>query len=82
MAKIAFFEVKDWEKEYFKQKISTAEVIFFNGRLSQENVHLVKDCGVISIFVDSQITKEMIDMLPDLAMIATRSTGFDNIDIA
>ena len=36
---------------------------------------------VISVFVTSQITREIIESLPKLKLIACRSTGFDHIDL-
>jgi len=35
---------------------------------------------VLSVFVDYQVTKDMLDLLPNLQFIATRSAGFDHID--
>src|SRR3989344_954090 len=79
--KIAFFEVKDWEKEYLKTRLGSGQALFFSETLSLENVGSVKDCQIISVFIDSQVTKEVIEKLPALKMIATRSTGFDHIDM-
>jgi len=35
----------------------------------------------VSIFIHSKITKEILDLLPNLRYIQTRSTGYDHIDI-
>ena len=37
---------------------------------------------VISVFVSSEVTREIIDQLPNLKLIACRSTGYNNIDLA
>ena len=37
---------------------------------------------VISVFVTSKVTREIIERLPKLRLIACRSTGFDHIDLA
>ena len=37
---------------------------------------------VLSVFVDYQVTKDMLDLLPNLQFIATRSAGYDHIDVA
>lgn len=79
--KIAFFEAKPWEQEYIKNQLKDIDVVFFDQKLSVENADLAKDAQVISGFVDSQISKEMLAKLPNLKMIATRSTGFDHIDM-
>lgn len=36
---------------------------------------------VVSVFVTSKITSEIIDKLPKLRLIACRSTGFNNVDM-
>ncbi len=79
--KVAFFETKDWEQEYIKNQLKDAEAVFFNEKLSLENADKAKDAEVISAFVDSAIDKDLLAKLPNLKMIATRSTGFDHIDM-
>jgi len=79
--KIAFFEIESWEKEYVNEQLHLAEISFFTEPLSQENVAEAKSCDVIACFIDSQLTKEVLSKLPHLRMIATRSTGFDHIDM-
>ena len=44
---------------------------------------LVKACGgaeVVSCFIHTRFTKEVIAKLPDLKLLCTRSVGFDHID--
>ena len=43
--------------------------------------NLNPEAEVISIFVASNVTREIMERLPQLKLIATRSTGFDNIDL-
>lgn len=81
MNSIAFFEIKDREKEYIQRQLGQANVSFFAEKLSEETAALANGFQVISIFVDSQITKKILDALPNLKMISTRSTGFDHIDL-
>lgn len=38
--------------------------------------------AILSVFVDYQVTKDMLDLLPNLQAIATRSAGYDHIDVA
>jgi D-lactate dehydrogenase len=79
--KIAFFEIEGWEKEYLIEKLNGFELSFFSEPISENNADLVKDCQIISPFIYSKIFKELFLKLPSLKMIATRSTGFDHIDI-
>jgi len=78
--KIAFFEAEKWEEEYLKGKLAQAELSFFAEPLSQDNINLALDYQIVSPFIYSQISKDVIQKLPNLKMIATRSTGFDHID--
>src|SRR3989344_2196643 len=79
--KIAFFETEAWEKEYINRQLGGFEISFFDQPLSAQNLGQIKDVQIVSAFIDSQITKEILDGLPELKMIATRSTGFDHIDM-
>ncbi len=79
--KVAFFEVEDWEQGHLAQELSDFEVSFFDEPLSESNVVSVAAFDIISVFTDSQITKELIAKLPNVKMVATRSTGFDHIDL-
>ncbi len=80
--KIAFFEIEEWEKEYMRSHLADFEMIFFEGNLEKENLRLVEDCQIISVFTASQVDKDVLKALPNLRMIAVRATGFDSIDIA
>ena len=79
--KIAFFEIENWQKDYLKEKLPKDELSFFAEPLSLVNMNSATGCQVISPFIYSQINKDILQKLPDLKMIATRSTGFDHIDI-
>ncbi len=82
--KIAFFEIKPWEIEYLKKKFNSSnqfELLFYESDLNDDVIQEIKDCDVISIFIYSQVTRQKLDRLPKLRLIATRSTGFDHIDL-
>jgi D-lactate dehydrogenase len=81
MSKIAFFELKDWEVEIVKQKFSEDELFFSEEKLEQFNIPSQKDFDIISVFVGSVLDKEMLSNFPNLKFVATRSTGFDHIDL-
>ncbi|MFP4400347.1 MAG: NAD(P)-dependent oxidoreductase [Candidatus Woesearchaeota archaeon] len=79
--KIAFFEINDWEKDYVKGKLKSDKLAFFDSELTEPDLSKIKDFEYISVFIYSKITKEILDKLPKLKVISTRSTGFDHIDI-
>jgi len=78
--KIAFFETEDWEQKYFEDKLKGHELQFFPHPLDKKDVSEIKEVEVLCVFISSPVTKEIVDNLPKLKMITTRSTGFDHID--
>lgn len=79
--KITFFEVASKDQGAFKGLFSDYEVKFFEEKLDLNKIEEFKDSEIISIFINSVINKEVIDLLPALKFITTRSTGFDHIDL-
>jgi D-lactate dehydrogenase len=79
--KIAFFEVQNWEEPYLSTAFKSHELRFFKDVLTDENVTEVKDYEIISIFIYSRLTAEILSKLEALRLVATRSTGFDHIDL-
>jgi D-lactate dehydrogenase len=79
--KVAFFEVKNWETTYFKRKLKSDTLKFFADPLTSENAVEVRDFDALSVFILSKIDAQIIASLPNLKLIATRSTGFDHVDL-
>lgn len=79
--KIAFFELQEWERTYLQTGLDGHQVCLFKDVLDEKNVDEVSDYDVISIFIYSNINKQILDKLAKLRLIATRSTGFDHIDL-
>lgn len=80
MNKIVFFELEKWEEIYVKNAFDGYEVITTQEKLTPENASAYQDVQMISIFIYSEITKELLDKLPNLKFITTRSMGYDHID--
>lgn len=80
MAKIVFYDVTDQDKQDLTNLPKEHEVVVHSERLSAENVD--PDTEVLSVFVCSPVPKELIEKMPKLKLIATRSTGFNHIDMA
>jgi len=81
--KIAFFGVKSWEKEIIEREIINIDAFgvgIFDDEI-QDNLEMAKKYDVLSIRIYSIMDKEVLDKLPNLKMIATRSTGVDHIDL-
>lgn len=79
--KIAFFNIRGDEDEFYKNALQGNEVECFTTSLLPENLPQSKDFEVISVFTDSKVDARVIDAFPNLKLIAARSTGFDHIDL-
>lgn len=79
--KIAIFETKPWEKKFFNKALKGNNLLFIKEPISLANCRLAEGREIISTFIASKINGEILNKLPSLKMIATRSTGFDHIDI-
>lgn len=80
--KLAIFEIEEWEHEAFEPLNRAHEVIFVPGRLTAHTAANYADIEMISTFVHSELNHTTLKSLPNLKLIATRSTGFDHIDTA
>jgi len=80
--KIAFFELEGWEEEILKKAFAGHELLLSRERLDDLHLPERDDFEIISVFADSQISKAVVDFLPHLKFVATRTTGFDHLDLA
>lgn len=81
MSKIVFFETERWEEDYIKNNFNHEDIILTEEKLTQESASKYKDLEIASTFIYSALTREVLQQLPSLKYIATRSTGIDHIDI-
>lgn len=82
MVKVAFFETEPWEVAYIQKNLASSNNVFSEEKLSEATMHLAQDADIISPFIYSSLQKQLLSKLPHLRFIATRSTGFDHIDIS
>ncbi|QOP42916.1 lactate dehydrogenase [Sulfurimonas sediminis] len=76
--KIAFFEVKPEEQEFFAKHLKNQELYFFENTINDALTD-TKEYDAVSLFVHSRITDEILEKLPALKYLQTRSTGYDHI---
>lgn len=81
MALIYFYDATELDQKQLNPQLEQTDHYweYVPGKISLENCH--PDTEVISVFVSSSVTREMINAMPKLRLIACRSTGFDNIDL-
>jgi len=81
MALITFYSVHANEEQRFTELLQGTEQTF---ELKSEELGLQNsnpDAVVISIFADSKVSAKVMDTMPNLKLIATRTTGYDHIDL-
>ncbi|MGC8775909.1 MAG: NAD(P)-dependent oxidoreductase [Minisyncoccia bacterium] len=79
--KIGFFELENWEEKIISENLTGHEIYFSNEKIEEELLPEKNDFDIISIFVNSRINSTVLNHFPNLKCIATRSTGYDHIDI-
>ena len=79
--RVTFYEMLPVEQETMEQLLPGHECIFVDGTLSEKNAQSAVGSEVVCVFVNCQINRAVINALPELKFIATRSTGFDHIDL-
>lgn len=79
--KIVYFYNEEWEQEYVKSRLPDQEIVFKAGSISQYPDFRDDEAEVLCIFMNSHIGAPELERFPKLKFIATRSTGFDHIDL-
>ena len=81
--RIAFFELEEWEQEELRKGLFEGHELHLSTEpLTERTLVEGRDAEIVSVFVHSQLNRATLDKLPNLKLIATRSTGFDHIDLA
>ncbi len=80
--KLIYIAQEAWEKEFMASKLNDAgfDVEFRNAE-DENALEGDAQTEALSIFITTHIGAEELDRFPKLKMIATRSTGFDHIDL-
>ena len=81
MALIYFYDATELDKQQLSAslKITDHHWEYVEGNLELGNCN--PEIEVVSVFVSSNVTREIIEALPKLKLIACRSTGYNNVDL-
>lgn len=79
-----FFETAPWERRFLARALKSAGIAatFNADPLTDANLSRAQGADMLSVFIYSRLTSQVITRLKSLRLIATRSTGFDHIDMA
>ncbi len=80
--RLAFYELEDWEHAELQKGLFTGHELHLSTEpLTERTLKSEYKAEVVSVFVHSVLDRATVDKLPSLKFIATRSTGFDHIDL-
>lgn len=80
MAKIIFLEVDKEDQDLVREAYPEAEII--EGVLEGDDLaSACQEAEIISCFIYTKFTKEVVERLPKLKLLCTRSVGFNHIDL-
>ncbi len=79
--RILFDAVETDEQNFYRSELPEHELTFLDTPLTAVRDEL-QNADILSVFVSSSVTPEMIAAMPTVKAIATRSMGFDHIDKA
>lgn len=84
--KIAFFDTKKYDEESFKELANkkNIDIKFFESKLNIDTVNLASGYDAICVFVNDDLSKEVIDKLYALGVkaIFLRCAGYNNVDLS
>ena len=79
---VAFFETTEKEKKYLKKKFDKSfELFFYPEVLNETNSNLIAKVNILSPFIYSNLNSKVLGKAKKLKLIATRSTGYNHVDI-
>ena len=79
---VVFFEMEEWGSDFLRSRNLTEQIESFKEPLHARSAAMSPNAEIVSVFIYSEVTKEVIAAMPNLKMVATRSTGYDHIDVA
>ena len=88
MTKIVYFNASEFTRDYYKNNPLPikAETVFMEkspADLTAEELKKVSDADVMSVFVHAvDVGARVLAQFPNLKLIALRSTGYNNVDLA
>jgi D-lactate dehydrogenase len=80
--RLVCYEVEPWEEAALRAQLGDLDVVATAERLTPETAPLARDAPLVSVFIHSHLDAALLAALPALRLVATRSTGYDHIDLA
>lgn len=81
MSFIAFFETQKGDRPYYNKLLKGHTIYYHEEFLGEQQADKLSETQILSVFIHSQVTSGILSKMPRLKLIATRSTGFNHIDL-
>ncbi len=81
MPQLVFFETQTGDRPFYNKRFKGNKLQFSDNTIEMAKDDIPADAEVISVFIHSQVSDEILSRFPGLKLVATRSTGFNNIDL-
>jgi D-lactate dehydrogenase len=81
MDRVVFFEIEEWEKEHIQNSDYKIDALYTGQKAQEATDSSLLQSSVISTFIYSELNRETLSKFPNLKFIATRSTGYDHVDL-
>ena len=78
---IHYFGGEPWEMDYVRAKLPKEDMVFHDGSLAAYPDLADPAATVLCTFIEAHIGEAELSRFPALKLIATRSTGYDHIDL-
>ena len=85
--KMLVFDYRESERKFFgNNKFENFDITFYSESLNEDSVknlplEQLEHTMVVSVFIDSELTEDVINSFKNLRIISTRSTGVDHINL-
>lgn len=79
--RMVLFEIERQERAAFKDLEAEHDIAYHRETLTADNAADHAEAEILVTFIYSRIDRAVLDAMPRLRFIATRSTGFDHIDV-
>lgn len=85
--KMLVFDYRESERKFFgNNKFKNFDITFYSESLNEDSVknlplEQLEHTMVVSVFIDSELTEDVINSFKNLRIISTRSTGVDHINL-
>ena len=83
MKRIAFFDTKPYDKQYFDKLNNNYEISYFEGKLNKKTAPITRGYDAVIAFVNDDIDADTINILADngIKVLAMRCSGYSNVDL-